>query len=301
MPWLYFPSVEEYFYGFRADGVVTGFLFLVILATVLSTIKKSQINTVLLSIIGLLGLLLAYITYSKILKMEISRENFTHDNVLVIQALAGTQLGIGVYLSGIAGIGVFLTSIFTLISNKYFKNNVIESAVSKNYLRIAVISLILILVLGFSFYSYNNRPLDENTVRSNITSNLDAMSLALLDGEYEQFVAYNHPVMVLATGGKVKMEQAIKESIVALNRNGLIIKDINLKTVNTIKQDGKKVQAILTQEVIFDMEGAEKSDSQQMLAVSSNNGKSFKFINISGKKKEEITKYFPGVLKDIIF
>ena len=37
LPWLYFPKTDDTLYGYRVDGIVTGFLFFLILVTVLFT------------------------------------------------------------------------------------------------------------------------------------------------------------------------------------------------------------------------------------------------------------------------
>ncbi len=301
MPWLYFPKADVSFYGYKADGVVTGFLFLVILITTLLTIERYKLHYLILSFIGLIGLLLAYITYRKMDAIEIERSIFTHENSLVVEALAGTQLGIGVYLSGIAGLAIFFLSILIFFEQYFFRKEATINSGVKKYHNGLLASLVLITILGYAFYHFGNKTIDENTIKTKIEANITSMGLALSEGRYDEFINYNHPLMVNSTGGKEKMTQAVKEALESMRESGSTLKTIKLKSISQVSHEGKNIQAILSQVVMYDTNGIETSDEQKMIAISEDNGDTFQFINITNKSKKDLIKFFPDLNQNLEF
>lgn len=301
LPWLYFPKTDDTLYGYRVDGIVTGFLFFLILVTVLFTMKKYKLPTYLIAIIGLLGCLLSFMCYYKMIDMAFQQKNFSSDNILLATAMAGVKLGSGVYLTGITGVGILLTAVGIFIEQVLYKKTTLATLETGRYYKIVVGFLLIIGISLFAWIGVNNRPVEDSIVKSIIESEVLQMGNALSQADYDKFVAYNHVIMVNSMGGEAKMKELIDDTMNGLKEKGTIIKSIKIKNIADIQQDGESIQALLTQSVIFDTYGNESVDDQKMIAVSEDKGKSFQFINVTNKSKADIIKFFPDLNENLKF
>ena len=69
MPWLHYPKNDVIFYGYLADGILTGFFFTTCLIYLLVTRKKEHLNKIIISMMGIFGFILAYGAYNKIVNI----------------------------------------------------------------------------------------------------------------------------------------------------------------------------------------------------------------------------------------
>jgi hypothetical protein len=127
------------------------------------------------------------------------------------------------------------------------------------------------------------------------------MGKALANGDYSSFIDYNHPVMIQSFGGKEKAISLIRAAMDKLKSSGTKIKDVSLADIYDIKHEADNIQAIITQQVIYDENGKNKTEIQKMIAVSDNGGAKWHFININGKTKAEMLKYFPDLNTNLKF
>ena len=263
--------------------------------------KKYKLPTYLIAIIGLLGCLLSFMCYYKMIDMAFQQKNFSSDNILLATAMAGVKLGSGVYLTGITGVGILLTAVGIFIEQVLYKKTTLATLETGRYYKIVVGFLLIIGISLFAWIGVNNRPVEDSIVKSSIESEVLQMGNALSQADYDKFVEYNHVIMVNSMGGEAKMKELIDDTMNGLKEKGTIIKSIKIKNIADIQQDGESIQALLTQSVIFDTYGNESVDDQKMIAVSEDKGKSFQFINVTNKSKADIIKFFPDLNENLKF
>lgn len=299
LPWLFLPKTGDAILGYRADGIVTGLLFLIILLYTATAFRRPKLSYYTIGGLAGLGLLLFYITLDKILSMEATISNYHEENPLLATSLAGIELGLGVYLSGVAGAGIFLTAIAIAIEQIIYKGADRKSSPIHNYHK-GVIGLFLLLAIGsVGFMWWYSRPVDLTILQSKIAQEVTQVGDALSQADYNKFIAYNHIIMVNSLGGKDKMKSLIEDTVHGLKENGTTIKAIELDSISDLKQEARTIQAVLIQSVIFITDGTESKDVQKMLAVSNDKGKSFQFINITNKSRQDIIKFFPDLIPQI--
>jgi len=298
MPWLYFPKSDMYLHGYRADGAVTGIIFFLIFIFSIYSLFKKQFNTTLSILSGIMGGLMGYLSYDKWSAIEYEKLYFTHENPLLSAAMAGTTQGIGLYLTGIAGTGIFLTITAWFIFKKTTVLSKASEVKSGNSKLKYIFPLLLIPVIFFISYSYlhsNNTSPNPETLRPVISAEINKMGEALANGDYNTFIDYNHLIMVQSLGGREKMLDLIQSTMEGFKENGTSISRITLSDIYDISKKGKSLQAIITQKVYYLTSGNEVEELQKLIAVSDDNGTTWQYINITGKTKAEMIKFFPSL------
>lgn len=249
---------------------------------------------------------MAVVSYSKIQELEAEKLNFKTDNPMIAIATAGFHQGIGIYIFGIAGLGVFLTILvaylYKVYSNKSIDTN--QSLDGYNlilkYVRYLIILAMLIISLVFIFEN-KHKVISKESLRTVMTNQVEIMGKALARGDYNSFIEYNHPVMIQSYGGKEKTISLLRSTMEELKKTGTSIKDVSLSDIYDIVYEGKNIQAIITMKVIYSGTQNEKTEIQKMIAVSDDGGTKWHFINIEGKTKAEMLKFFPYLNQNLKF
>ncbi|HQV66784.1 MAG TPA: hypothetical protein PLE29_06785 [Saprospiraceae bacterium] len=303
MPWLHYPKSDAVFYGYVGDGLITGLVFFVSLVYLVLTIKKNPISTLPNTLIGLSGFALALTSYFKIQNINIEKLQYTSDNPLIASVSAGFHQGIGLYVFGIAGLGLGITSIINYVSSFKFKGLEDKSQDTFKIKPVFLVSIVLLAICIGSLFVFNDRMkmTSEDDLKSSIKISMGTMSDAFKNERYEDFVGFMHPAMLQNIGGTNKTIELLKATNQSLINQRTKIKDILLVDVLDIQQLDKSIQAALTQKVIYDISGEEKNEMQKLIAISDDRGKSWKYINIGSKSKDEISRLFPFINPKLAF
>lgn len=295
LPWVYYPKVDDALYGYHGDGVVTGFIFLLISIFSLFVFLKKRIHLVFWIITLFLGILNSVIYYTKIADFNEEKASHIVENPILAAATAGYELGSGVYLLG------FCSIIFTALLPSlymYFNKKKSESK----------LPISISLVIGLLVFTYITNP--QFNYKSRITKveltpvlakEIRAMGTALINEDYSTFANYNHPTMVENYGGRKNLFDLLKANAEAFKEANIIIKNIELGEISEIVQDAGSIQVLLTQKITFITNGVEKEDLQKMIAISKDKGNSWSFININNNSKEELLKFLPQLNTSLQF
>lgn len=302
MPWLHYPKGDAVFYGYIGDGLVTGLVFFIWLVYLLFTIKQNTVAKIPNILIGLSGFFLAFIAYSKIINIKIEKLEFSTENPLIALATAGFHEGTGVYILGIAGLGLGISALFSFTSPFIFKKlngNIEKSFSSKSPVWVTI--LLFVACVGCYFLLKNTENIADDEIKVAITTSVASMSHAFEKGKYEDFVSFMHPTMIQSFGGRQKTLELLNATNQSFINQDTKIKDVRLGDVLDIQQMDGSIQAVISQIVTYDVSGEEKNEMQKLIAISEDRGKSWKYINIGSKSKDEIFRLFPFINPKLAF
>lgn len=306
MPWLHYPKPNAVVYGYLSDGIVTGFLFLLFFIFSLFNIKKVRFHYVGSGLMAVIALWMGFEAYQKIIEIESEKQNFNSDNPIIALSVAGFNQGIGIYIMGIAGIGIFVTILIALIF-QFINSDVTQTLESSSKIEgkelivlIASFGLIAIFTYFLIFGKIKGRP-DEDELKTAISKSVADMGKAIQNENYDAFVEYNHPIMIQTYGGKQRTKDLLSATLQELKKSGYKVKDASLSQVHDVQFKQNNIQAIITQKLTLDSMSTDKTQLQKMIAISDNNGASWSFINIDGKTKEEIKAVFPLINPNLEF
>jgi hypothetical protein len=305
MPWLHYPKAGGVFYGYMVDGVLTGFLFLIILVFSLVVYRKQRFPTIASIIFGLLGLLLAFWSYDNIRDMEAEKINFTTNDPVISAVSAGFHQGIGMYVFGIAGLGVLLTLLFGWLLQRTRKSKTegSEKALNRKML-IYVGAVVLIGAIIFSVFKWGlpeNNTLSKEELEKTFTRDIKIMGTALINRDYNKFIKYNHPIMIQSYGGRSHLYEILDVTRNELDMAGTEIKEVRFDKILDLQKSGNDIQAVLLQTLTLTQNNQEQVQIQKMLAVSEDGGANWYYINIEGKTKDEIKQEFPALNEKLKF
>jgi hypothetical protein len=306
MPWLHYPKPNATVYGYLSDGIVTGFLFLIIFIFSIYSYKKGRYNYIGGGLVALTSLWMGFEAYKKIIDIEAEKLNFSTDDPIVALSTAGFHQGIGIYVMGIAGMCVFTTIVMGLITQSIISPSTEQSSLNpnskRNALVISTVSFVLVALFAYFYISGVNlgKP-DSEELKNSISNSVSDMGKAIMNENYEEFVSFNHPIMIQSYGGKQRTKDLLSATLSELKKSGYKVKSASLSEVHDVKYKQKNIQAIISQVLALDSMGTDKTEIQKMIAISENNGETWSFININGKSKAEVSKNFPILNQNLNF
>ncbi|HEX5625986.1 MAG TPA: hypothetical protein VFX48_08210 [Saprospiraceae bacterium] len=306
MPWLVFPKSGSVLYGYVGDGVVTGFVFLILSCMAAYAYFKNAMGKLGFGMMGLMASWMAYLSYSKHRSVEYDKVHFTTDNPIYASAIAGVHQGIGIYVIGIAGIGILLGILSAVITQSWFPADVVLQNASAP-IRISTRYIIPLLLLAASisgYYYYSNQAdttVNLEVIRPTLTADLARMGVALVEGDYDRFADFNHLIMVQSMGGRERLIDLVRATVEGMKKDGTSIEGISLAELHDVARKGRNIQAVITQKVRMVGPAGEKIDLQKMLAVSDDLGESWHFMNITGKTKMQMQTFFPDLNPNLEF
>lgn len=300
MPWMHYPKINVAIYGYLVDGILTGIFFTFALGFSIYTYYKKFIPLIPAIVFFITSTFLAFSSVQRLKDINTEKVSFRTDDPLIATGTAGFYEGIGIYVYGISGAGLALMLLLGLIFQRVERTGGFHiSPVTRNIL----LGLIILFFLALVFIRFfgPKTSINENNIKPILERHVALMGNALIEENYTLFLDYNHPMMIQANGGRAKTVEMLRETMQRLEENNSKIIQVRLNEMHDIQFSRQNIQAVISQEVIFNQNGTEIKEIQKMLAVSNNDGKSFQFININNKSKEEISKFYPDILPTLNF
>ena len=308
MPWLHYPKGDAVIHGYLADGIITGFLFFLLLIYSVVTFRKERLKIIPAAIFGLLAGLMAYMSYSTIQEIEAEKLSFSSDDPWIASATAGFHQGVGIYVFGLAGLGILLTiGVILLLQSLDKKKNALKSEQKTKSpigtIAYAAIILLLVSLAGFFFMKPQlglNKP-GKQQMEQLFSEDIREMGEALAKADYERFVGYNLPMFIQNYGGKDKLIDMMQQILAEYEAGGVQIRGSEFKDILDIRNSGSNIQALLASEFRLRMDGRDSVINQKMLAVSEDNGNSWYYINLDGMTRDKLKGFYPQLIETIEF
>jgi len=308
MPWLHYPKGNGIVYGYFGDGIITGFLFLVIFIYGLITLRKTQIRWIPAFSILVLTTFLSWLSYSSIQEIEAEKLTFQTKDPIIASVTAGFYQGIGLYVLGIAGLGVFLSMLISIIQQfGILRKFEIKTGTSKSIRKsnaLAASGIVLFVFIAGWFYirpfSIDSKP-EPDLLETRFSEDIDQMGKFLSKGDYDSFITFIHPMLVQNYGGREELKYILEKSLVEFRQQGFRIKQTRFGKISDLESKGKTQQAVITQELTLEKNGIDSIVNQKMLALSDDSGENWYYLNIYHQTKNEISKFYPYLLQDIDF
>jgi len=308
MPWIHYPKGNGIVYGYFGDGIITGFLYFLIFTYGLFTLRKVRIKWIPAFLVLLLSIFLVWISYTSIQEIEAEKLTFQTQDPIIASVTAGFYQGIGLYTLGIAGLGVFLTVLTTIIQQfrnfRKFENKTgTSNSISKSNALAASGILLFVFLVGWFYirpFSIDSKP-ETDILETRFSEDIDQMGKFLSKGDYDSFIAFIHPMLVQNYGGREELKYILEKSLLEFRQQGFRIKQTKFGKISDLESKGKTQQAVITQELTLEKNGNDSIVNQKILALSDDSGENWYYLNIDHQTKNEISKFYPYLLQDIDF
>jgi hypothetical protein len=124
----------------------------------------------------------------------------------------------------------------------------------------------------------------------------NAMTFALLRRDYETYVSYRHPALIKKAGSKEKLIATLERRRAGLEGDGQRLMSATVGAPIQMVKAGDELHAILPLEEISVVRGKDGEFHEQayLLGVSSDAGKTWKFIDIRRMTPNDVRQLLPN-------
>lgn len=141
---------------------------------------------------------------------------------------------------------------------------------------------------------------DDKAVKETLQKSADTMADLFMNGCFREYAEYIHPKIVQMMGGKDKMETFLKEQIRTMNGEGFVFKKVSIGPPGEVLVSQGELQTVIPQVIeLANAEGILKTSSS-LIAISTDQGKTWHFIDTGGKSLSELRKVFKSLRDDLV-
>jgi len=162
----------------------------------------------------------------------------------------------------------------------------------------AYILFFLAILITRTVFAQKN--IDTAGAMQNLKFSATKMVGHLRDNEFDSFVRYTHPKIISMIGGKAKMIDAIKTTYKQINDGGFKIDSVLIGEPDSIIVTKTELQDVLPEILEMKGNGGKLIATSYLLAVSNNEGKTWYFIDTSGKTLQQMQTIFPTLSNKLV-
>ncbi|HEX8607109.1 MAG TPA: hypothetical protein VF679_00560 [Pedobacter sp.] len=154
-----------------------------------------------------------------------------------------------------------------------------------------------LLMLGFLFLSGFCTSYAQNTAA--IKRNAQTWAECFWNGNIETALKYTDPRLVSNAGGKAEFTSNMKSTLAVLKAEGITFRGVKLGEVSKIYKAGTELHCAIPQQVSMNQKKGYFTIASDILAISIDNGKSWKFYT-GDLSEKTIKKTFPNFNKELV-
>jgi len=121
----------------------------------------------------------------------------------------------------------------------------------------------------------------------------DDMAALMMQHNYKQMAYYTYPPIVKAMGGPDKMAEKVSQMMDEMQTRGMALKSTTIGNIGDIVKSGTHLYSVIQQILQISNGGSVITGSSYLLAISSDNGKRWYFVDTAPFKHQNIKQMFP--------
>ena len=130
----------------------------------------------------------------------------------------------------------------------------------------------------------------------NLKMQASKMGASFVSGDYKSFSSYTYPVILKLMGGATNMAAVLAKSTIDMKAQGMIVNNISFDEPSKVIKSGKELQATIAQHTEIRLkQGGRLVSTSTLIAVSTNNGINWTFIDTSNKNITTLRKALPNL------
>ena len=133
----------------------------------------------------------------------------------------------------------------------------------------------------------------QNMHSENIKRDGNQMIASMLEKDYEGLSKFTYPVIIECMGGKEKMINLITEEMQKVENQGLVFIELSIGEPEKEYEAGEEIHCLVPQKVILENKDGKIISSSHLLAVSSDLGENWYFVDTAQLTSENVTVLFP--------
>ena len=162
-------------------------------------------------------------------------------------------------------------------------------------------TLYILIIFLFIAFVARSQSLDSATLSKAVVEQADSAVSTLIRKDYKSYVKFIYPALVQQAGGATAMakllEKTIKEGV---ESKGARFVSATFGKPSAIVKKGNELQCTLQETILMEIGDRQGESRSTLIAISSDNGKTWKFLDTSGKNLDEMRKSFPNLSSKLI-
>ncbi len=150
----------------------------------------------------------------------------------------------------------------------------------------------------FSQAQTNN--IDSLSPEFSVKSSAQKMGQYFIDKNYVQYVKYVHPKIMKLAGGQTKMIELLKKSLKQTEDQGFTFQNVSIGEPSKIITKNTELQSVVPQILELKTKDGKIVATSYLLALSTDKGKTWYFIDTSGKTLAQMKSTFPSLSNELI-
>lgn len=156
-----------------------------------------------------------------------------------------------------------------------------------------------LLFLSTTIFNIQAQSIDQNKLSAILKQQASRMGIAFVGGDYTTFANYTYPLILKSMGGAVKMAAILTKSTKGMKAQGMIFSNITFDEPSKIVKSGKELQASIAQHTEIKLSQGRLISTSTLIAVSTDNGINWTFIDTSNKDMATLRKALPNLSPSI--
>jgi hypothetical protein len=165
------------------------------------------------------------------------------------------------------------------------------SITEKKVLMKKVMQIILIVIVT-NVYSQSNND-------SALKVQAEKMAKAFMSNDFNVFIKYSNPQLVKMIGGSNKMIEVLNKSVVDMKSKEIIFESITFNEPTKVIKSGNELQSTIQQITKVKTPSGGVMRISTLVAISTNNGVNWTFIDISNNDIATIKQLLPNLSNSI--
>jgi len=160
-------------------------------------------------------------------------------------------------------------------------------------MRKTILSFLVSLFLIIGLYAQNG--IDQAALSEVVTANAREMAALLNSAKYPEYLKFIHPVNLQAAGGEEKMLTRLNDQHEQMKSKGVAIKGSYFEKPSTIVKSKNELQCTIPQHTELTATRGRVITHATILAISDDNGKSWKFVDAQNMDLATLRKLYPNL------
>ncbi|RTQ51729.1 hypothetical protein EJV47_08015 [Hymenobacter gummosus] len=167
-------------------------------------------------------------------------------------------------------------------------------------IRLFFLLLSLLPALSFAQSKAPAKPLSEETRRANLETQLTQMEQAFLQEDFEVYADFLHPDVLRVAGGADAFAGKLRKSAEQLSAGGGKVSGLTHGAPSRIVRADRELQCTVPQTLELQQGGQARSLPTTLLAISTDGGLHWAFLDTAGKDWESVRRLVPSLSREIV-
>lgn len=157
---------------------------------------------------------------------------------------------------------------------------------------------IFIIISFFIFFTGHSQN-DPATVKT-LLEQADMMGQKFVARDYEAFLKYAHPATIKSMGGQQAALRKMNEQMKQVIEDGIVVTNVSFGIPSKFIKVNSELQCTVPQIIEMHVPGGKVTTTTTMLAISSDNGKTWSFIDTANHNHSNMKLLIPNLSDEII-